>query len=387
MIYFDNAATTIPEKQAADAMFPYLWENYGNPGSVHALGRRAKDAVDRARRQVSHFLDCGPNNVIFTSSGSEANTMVFRGLESHLLKTERTHVIITKGEHESVQRAADWLERRGFSVTRLDIGRDGTVTAKQVEQAIRPNTGLVSVMYCPNELDGVNPVYEIGEICYRHGVLFHTDAVQAAGIYWLTPSEIGCDFMSVSSHKIHGPKGCGALYAETTELLEPTVFGGGSQEHGLRGGTENVAAIVGFGRACEIYDHDCDCDSMRGYYRFLKEYLDSSLTRRLFERGLTDVYSLTSPIGDANKLMSVRFDGVDAETLVLALSEAGVCISSGSACNSHSSEPSGVLLAAGLTPVQARNTVRISFSRYNTVQDVEEAAETIAACVAAILEG
>lgn len=385
MIYFDNAATTIPDERVVKAMEPFFRENFANPGSVHNPGRTAKKAVDLARQQAARFLNCDPKNVFFTSGGSEANTMVFRGLETTLRKKNKTHIIITNGEHESIQRAASWLESRGFSVSRLKIANDGTVTAEQVKMALMPETGLVSVMYAPNELEGVNPVDDIGQLCTEHGILYHIDAVQAAGLFYLDPELHRCDFLSVSSHKINGPKGCGALYVKLPELLEPQIFGGDAQEGGLRGGTENVPAIVGFGAACDIITNTCAFWPQRDYYYALKEYFATMVFRWLDRVGYADCVHRNA--AGPNKLLSLRFDGVDSETLVLALSAAGVCVSSGSACNSHSSEPSHALLASGLTPAQARNTVRFSFSRYNTIREAEDAAEIVAHCVEAILEG
>lgn len=392
MIYLDNAATTPLSDSVRAEMLPWITEEFGNPGSVYDLGRKAASAIRLARERVAMYLGCKPEQVIFTGGGSVGNTMVFRGLEHGLRRNWKTHLVVSKAEHESIIRAVAWMQKRGFTVTWLDVDSDGAVSAAQVREAIQPNTGLVSVMSANNELNGRNPVEEIGIACRERDVLFHVDAVQAAGAYPLRPDLIACDFLTISSHKIFGPKGCGALYARDKSLLEPMVFGGENQEYGLHAGTQNVPAIVGFGQACA----DLTVSPMEDYRQILstkmifcielerqfnEAFLDGVLPDRIlhFNSGFTDTDTT-----EGGKTVSVRFDGVESETLVLMLSTQGVYVSSGSACNSERSVPSRVLLASGLTPEQASQTVRVTFSSRNSFRDAKDAAAVFLRCVKAL---
>lgn len=252
MIYLDNAATTQIDRRVLESMMPYLTAQYGNAGARYKFGRAANEAIQDARAQVSRFVGAGDGNIIFTSSGSESNSLVFCGVKEHLKRIGRTHILVSAVEHDSVLRAAESLIKEGFDVGYIPVQEDGSVSLTVLEGMLRPDTGLVSVMYVNNETGAVNPVCDIGSLCMKHGVLFHTDCVQAAGCHIINAVEIGCDFLSVSSHKIHGPKGVGALYVKDTTTITPLIYGGSEQEYGLRGGTENVAGIVGFGKACEI---------------------------------------------------------------------------------------------------------------------------------------
>ena len=249
MIYLDNAATTQLDPRVLESMMPYLMTQYGNAGTLYRFGRAANEAIQEARARVARFIGAGPDSIIFTSGGSEANNLVFHGVRDYLKRIGRTHVLVSAVEHDSVLRAAESLIKDGFDVEYIPVLGNGTVPSAAVERALRADTGLVSVMYVNNETGVENPVGDIGSICLKHGVLFHTDCVQAAGCHPIDTTSIGCDFLSISAHKIHGPKGTGALYAKDSSILSPLIYGGHDQEFGLRGGTENVAGIVGFGRA------------------------------------------------------------------------------------------------------------------------------------------
>lgn len=385
MIYLDNAATTKMDERVLEEMLPYLTTEYGNAGTLYEFGRSANSAVQRARNQVALFLHASREQVIFTSGGSEANNLVFGGLKDCLKRIGKTHILVSAVEHDSVLRAAEALIKDGFDVEYIPVSRECKVYPEAVESAIRDDTGLVSVMYVNNETGSVNPVEAIGEICARHNVLFHADCVQAAGCQPIDVTKIGCDFASISSHKIHGGKGVGALYVQDKSLLTPIIYGGSTQEFGLRAGTENVPGIVGFGRACEILML-CDKYNVTDDIEYI-----SSLRRELFQliqqglasRGLPDILHINgdSDLSKNGKILNLRFDNIDAETLLLLLDIHGVCVSAGSACNSHEQMPSHVLLAMGISEEDARNSVRLSLSRMNTEDEIKEAAKIIVDCV------
>lgn len=389
MIYLDNAATTKVHPDVAARVLDVMTEQFGNPGSVHAPGLEAAELVRKTRAYMAKQLHCAPSNIIFTACGSEANTMAIRSMAAFWGGRFR-HAVTTKAEHESVLRYMKYLERHGWEVTYLDVAKDGTVTAQQVRDAIRPDTSFVSVMYANNELDGVNPVAEIGQVCCEEAVHFHVDAVQAAGLYDLNVEKLQCDFLSVSGHKFHAPKGVGLLYVREPVNVETQVFGGSEQEQGLRGGTENVPGIVGLGAAYSLAMSDPVARD--GHFSRLKWKFHNTLQEAALQYGIADRVEFYSGWDEGStqqkgKILSLLIRGVDSETLVLALSSQGVCVSSGSACNSHESEPSHVLLASGLSPELARNVIRVSFGSDNTVSDAELGAQIIARTAAALLQG
>lgn len=387
MIYLDNAATTPISKEVLEEMIPYMTTSYGNAGSRHRLGRDAKKAVDKARLRVSEFLNCRPDQVVFTSGGTEGNNSVFKMLQPYLEKCGKKHIVVSAAEHSSVINAVEQMRiKHGFDIQYLPVDGSGTVDVESVRDAITEDTGLVSVMFINNEIGGVNDVQNISEICHDRGVLFHTDAVQAAGCTSIDTGIIQCDFMTISSHKINGPKGVGALYIKDSSVVTPMICGGGSQEHGLRGGTENVPGIVGFGRACEIMKRSLSDGETRGASdvknRFIKSLHDSIIAIDSQLQVHLNGNILLSP----SRILSLRFDGIDAETLLLALDASGVCVSAGSACNSFESKPSRVLIAAGLTEDQARSSIRISFPNDITNTDIACSAEIISTCAKTIKE-
>ena len=385
MIYLDNAATTRIAPEVLESMMPYLTTEYGNAGTLYSFGRSAANAIQKARAQVATLFGCTPDHVIFTSGGSEGNNTVFKGLRHKLTEQGKKHLIISAIEHDSVLRAAESLTKDGFYITYIKPGSDGRISPKAVEAAIHEDTGLVSVMFVNNETGAVNDINEIGRICRQHEVMFHTDCVQAAGQYELSVHKNDVDFATVSSHKIHGPKGVGALYARDKEFL-PLVCGGAEQEFGLRGGTENVPGIVGFGAATNIAVEEMHDDLISVSMlkqRFYMALLDAF--RRL-DLPTDCIHVNGHPVIEPGKTLNLRLDGVDAQTLLLMLDANGVCVSAGSACRSHEAEPSHVLTAMGLTPNEARSSVRVSFSKYNTTDEVVCAAQSFASCVATALE-
>lgn len=380
MIYLDNAATTRIAPEVLSAMMPYFTSEYGNAGTLYSFGRSAADAIQKARAQVATLFGCTPDHVVFTSGGSESNNTVFKGLRHRLAEQGKKHLIVSAIEHDSVLRAAESLTKDGFYITYIKPGSDGCISPKAVEAAIHEDTGLVSVMFVNNETGVVNDINEIGRVCRQHEVMFHTDCVQAAGQYELSVHKNDADFASVSSHKIHGPKGVGALYVREKDFM-PLVYGGSEQEFGLRGGTENVPGIVGFGTAASIAAesiHDDMISVSMMKQRFYMALLDSFGHLDL----PTDCIHVNGhPVIEPGKTLNLRFDCVDAQTLLLMLDASGVCVSAGSACRSHEAEPSHVLMAMGLTADEARSSIRISFSKYNTTDEVEDAAKSVASCV------
>ena len=380
MIYLDNAATTQLNPKVLDAMMPYLTGVYGNPGSLHAMGREAADAVSKARRQVADFLHCEPEQVIFTSGGSEGNNLVLKGLVRTMRDLGKNHVVLSKTEHDSLYKAAlQMCIKDGFHLSFANPTL-GEILAQTVEKLITPRTGLVSVMTVNNEVGTINPVHRIGKLCREMGVFFHTDAVQAAMDLDLDMSQEFCDFLTISSHKINGPKGMGVVYAKDPSLLRPLISGGEEQEFGLRGGTENVAGIVGFGKACELAAENIKDRSRAVLWDFCPTF-----TNTLRMHGVKDFIVHTWPLATSTpKILNIAFPGVDAQTLLLMLDSQGVCVSAGSACQAHEHKTSRVLLAMGISKEEADSSIRISFSHQNTVDEVHEAAVITAACVKAL---
>lgn len=375
MIYLDNASTTQVDTSVKNLIDKYLYENYGNAGSVHSFGAESKRAVDVARSQIATSLITSQENVIFTSCGSEANTLAIVGLANHLRSFNLNHIITTKYEHHSVLNAMKEMERRGFEVTYLDVP-NGLVQYKDFVAAVRDNTGLVSIMYVNNELGTKNDIEPIYEFCKKREILFHSDCVQAIGTETI---ELGktADMVSISGHKIHAPKGVGCLCTLYKDFLSNTIFGG-QQEFGIRPGTENVASIVAFGQAMQNLSENKEQISTR--IDVVSLGFGGRLLQLSEELGFKFECN-TSTNRNTSKILSLRFNNIDAETLVIMLGERGVCVSAGSACSSHSSEPSHALKAVGLTDEQARSTIRVSFSEYNTVAEAHEAAEIVADCV------
>lgn len=377
MVYFDNAATTKIHPEVLEAMLPFLTDNYGNPGTMYAAGRMARGAVEHAREQVAAMFHCSPSQVIFTSGGSEGNNMVLREFNAGIVSTT---------EHDSVLRMAEdsgeWIESR-----KLGVCREGFVTEERAKAVFEHESNgfgrkiFASVMYVNNETGAVNDIPMLAALAHRNRMAFHTDCVQAAGTHELDVGALGCDFATVSSHKIHGPKGVGAVFTKNANLLDPLIWGGTNQEFGLRGGTENVAGIVGFGKACELLNgHEKENLTK---VSTVKEKFYQELLRSIGD--LREIMHVNGPsVMEPGKVLNLRFDGLDGETLVLAADLRGLCISVGSACTSGDLEPSHVLLAMGLSEDEARSSVRVSFSVMNTLEEAVEGAEVLADCVRAL---
>lgn len=388
MIYLDNASTTKIDNEVLEAMMPYLKNLYGNAGTLYGLGRRSADAIAAARRQVADMIGASAEQIIFTSGGSEANNLVFSGLSDYLQSIDKTRIVTSQIEHDSVIAAANKMcIKRKFDLSFIAPTPSGRIELNDIFKKIvtDKDVGLVSIMHTNNETGISNPIEAIGKFCKERGVLFHTDCVQAAGCADLNVNKLQCDFMSLSSHKIHGCKGIGALYARNKELLSPVICGGHEQEFGLRGGTENVAGIVGFGKACEIVSKRREKDAE--YVGWLRLTLYHMIKTQLKQNKLDTILHLNGDINlvtDNGKTMSIRFDGVDAETLLLMLDAHGVCVSAGSACRSREQEPSRVLLTMGINAEDARNSIRLSVSKMNTVDEIEQAAKIITECVTAL---
>ena len=366
-IYLDNAATTAVSQPVMEAMLPYYMQVYGNPSSIHSTGRDAKKAVERARRQVASALGCSAQEIYFTAGGSESDNWALKGAAfAHQEKGK--HIITTQIEHHAILHTCQWLEAQGWQVTYLPVDADGFVTAQQVENALRPDTVLVSVMAANNEIGTIQPVSEIGAICQKHGVLFHTDAVQAAGTLPVDVKEQHIDLLSLSAHKFHGPKGVGALFIRKGISL-PNLVDGGAQERGRRAGTENVAGIVGLSVALKEA-----CATMAERTKRLTAMRD-----RLIDGALQ--IERTRLNGDRTKRLpgnvNLCFEGIEGESLLLLLDLNGVCGSSGSACTSGSLDPSHVLLAIGLPHEIAHGSLRLSFSDQNTEEDVDYILEVL----------
>ena len=378
MIYLDNAATTKIDSRVLVAMKPFLKDEYGNAGTLYSLGISARKAVENARKQVAWFINARPEQIVFTSGGTESNNMVFHDAMFRGFTSGNKKIIISSIEHDSIMNSAEFLQNKcGFFHSKIRHFDDGKVDLEDLFSKIDEDTTLVSIQMMNNEIGSINDVDKIAKICNERRVPFHCDSVQAAGCLEIDVKKMGCDFLSVSGHKIHGPKGTGFLYVKNPQKFTPMIHGGGGQEHGLRGGTENVAGIVGLGKACEL-ETGLSYDD-RFYTTKMKLAFWYALEEQMGKNGTSDILheNASSAVG-YGKTLNIRFDGVDAETLVLVLSSKNVCISAGSACRSHESNPSRVLTAIGLTKEQARNSIRISFSRMNTFDECEKAGRIVA---------
>ena len=361
-IYVDNAATTAMSDKAIEAMMPYLKGVYGNPSSLHTVGQVAKEALDGARARIAKCLNADPKEIYFTSCGSEADNQAIRSAAVNGLKKGKKHIVSTACEHHAVLHTLKKLEKEGFEVTYLDVHSDGLVTAEQVQKAIRSDTALVTVMYANNEVGTIQPIREIGEVCKKTGVPFHTDAVQAVGHIPVDVKADNIDMLSLSAHKFHGPKGVGALYCKRGIPLN-TFIEGGAQERGRRAGTENIGGIVSMSYALEE-----TCAHMAENAAKLVVLRD-----KLIDGLLKIPHSKLN--GDRRKRLPANvnmcFEGIEGEGLLLLLDAKGICASSGSACTSGSLDPSHVLLALGLPHEVAHGSLRISLSEYNTEEDVQ----------------
>ncbi len=361
-IYVDNAATTKMSRTAIDAMLPYMDKIYGNPSSLHTVGQQAADALRKAREEAAQVLGCDPGEITFTSGGSEADNQAIVSAAAIGARKGRKHIVSTAFEHHAVLHTLKRLEREGFEVTLLDVHENGIVSARQVADAIREDTCLVTVMYANNEIGSIQPIAEIGAVCREKGVIFHTDAVQAVGHVRINVRDENIDMLSLSAHKFHGPKGVGILYARKGVRLT-NIIEGGAQERSKRAGTENIPGIVGMVAALKEANANIEANAAKV----------TALRDRLIE-GLSKIPHCALN-GDRTKRLpgnvSFCFEGIEGESLLLLLDAKGICASSGSACTSGSLDPSHVLLAIGRPHEVAHGSLRLTLSEENTQEEVD----------------
>ena len=361
-IYADNAATTRMSDTAVKAMLPFLQDNFGNASSLYGIGQRAAESLQAARKQIAALIGAEPNEIYFTSCGSESDNQAILSAAATGARKGKKHIISTAFEHHAVLHTLKKLEKEGFEIQLLPVGKKGNITAEQVKEAIRDDTCLVTTMYANNEIGSILPIGEIGKVCREKGVTFHTDAVQAAGHLPINVKEQNIDMLSMSAHKFHGPKGIGALYVRRGIPLQPLIEGG-AQERGKRAGTENVAEIVSMAAALQEA-----CDNME------KNTAKVTALRDELIAGLKKIPHGELNGSEENRLpgnVSFCFEGVEGESLLLLLDDKGVCASSGSACTSGSLDPSHVLLAIGRPHEVAHGSLRLSLNEENTEEDVK----------------
>jgi cysteine desulfurase len=373
-IYMDNGATTPVDSRVVDAMLPYFTRVYGNASSMHSFGREADEAIEESRAKIASFLGAQPREIVFTSSGTEANNLAIKGM-AYANRDRGRHIVVSSIEHDCILNSCRWLESQGFEVTYLPVDEYGLVSTESVEAALRKDTVLVSVMHANNEIGTIQPIRAIGAICHEHGVYFHTDACQTFGKIPLDANGHNIGLATINAHKIYGPKGVGALYVREGVNIEPWEHGGG-QERGLRSATENVPGIVGFARAAELCFKNLEGEARR-LLGLRDRLIDGTM------ESLDFAYLNGHRVKRLPNNANFGFDGYegDAIRLLLMLNEAGVAVSTGSACSSNSSGTSHVLTAIGLNPLQARGSLRVTPGRFNTEEDVEYFLRTLPVAV------
>ena len=367
MIYFDNAASTAVHPEVVKEMLPYFDVQYGNPSSIHQFGRKAKNAIQKARKQVAALVGAEPDEIIFTSGGTESNNTILMGIPA--FRPEQNHVITSSIEHEAILQPCKQYEKIGYKITYLSVDEHGIVDPDEITNSINQQTILVSIMFANNEVGTIQPIKEISETCKKYQVPFHTDAVQAVGKVPINVKELGVDALSISSHKINGPKGVGALFMKKDLDIMPNALGGG-QENGMRSGTENVVGIVGFGKACEIAKERLNKNI--SHFQTLHSSMLSKIVKEIPHVKLN---------GHAEKRIfnniHLTFLGVNGEDLIIKLDEHGIAASTGSACSVHTQKASHVLKAMGFNHEQITGSLRISFGYMNTLDEVEQAVEVL----------
>lgn len=368
MIYLDNAATTRTAPEVVEAMLPYFSELYGNPSSIYAIAAKSKEAITKGREQIANVLGTAAENIYFTAGGSESDNWALKAT-FEALKDKGNHIITTRIEHHAILHTCEYLEKRGARITYLNVDRNGIVDLEELKAAITPETILISVMFANNEIGTIQPIKEIGEIAKEHGILFHTDAVQAFGQVPIKVDELGIDMLSSSGHKINGPKGIGFLYIRKGVKIKSFIHGG-AQERKRRAGTENVPGIVGYGAAAEMADKTMKERTAREIE--LRDYMIGRLLNEIPFCRLN---------GDATRRLpnnvNVSFEFIEGESLLIMLDMKGICASSGSACTSGSLDPSHVLLAIGLPHEVAHGSLRLTLSGETTKEDIDTTVEAI----------
>lgn len=368
LIYVDNAATTRINDEVLSAMLPFLKENYGNPSSIYSIARKSKIAVEKAREQVAVAIGANPREIYFTGSGTESDNWAIRLAAKIQKNKSKNHIITSNFEHHAVLHTCKYLEKNGFEVTYLPVNEEGYINKEQVENAIKDNTGLVTIMYANNEIGTIQPISEIGALCREKNILFHTDAVQAVGAIDINVHDANIDLLSLSGHKINGPKGVGALFVRSGIPVNNLIHGG-AQERNKRGGTENVASIVGLGLAIQVATANIEEKSKK----------ISAIRDKLIEE-ITSNIKCTKINGGMNRLpsnLNISFKGIEGEGLLLLLDMNSICASSGSACTSGSLDPSHVLLAIGLPHETAHGSLRLSLNQETTLYDVKIIVDTL----------
>jgi cysteine desulfurase len=376
MIYFDNNATTSVDPSVLETMLPFLKEQYGNPSSAYSFGKRVARAVEHAREQVAALLSCEASEILFTSCGTESDNTALQSALS--IDQDRKHIITSKVEHSAIIKHAEALARRGYEVTWLDVDAKGLIDLSQLEAAIRPDTAVVSLMWANNETGVLFPIEKAAAICREQQTIFHTDAVQAVGKIPINLNTTSIQFLSLSGHKLHAPKGVGALYVNRRARFFPFLIGGG-QENKRRGGTENTAFIVALGKAAELA-----AAHMQEEDRVVRELRDT------FEQQALERIPGATVNGDRERRLpnttNLSIEGIDSEAMLMILDQQGVCCSAGSACTTGSLEPSHVLRAMGLSNEQARASLRFSFGRTNTMEEVKRGLEILSRAVKKLRE-
>lgn len=365
IIYLDNAATTKMNKQVLDEMYPFFAEQYGNPSANYTFAKNIKKAVERAREQVAALINCKKDEVYFTSGGTESDNWAIKAVAEQY-KDKGKHIITSKIEHHAVLHTMEWLEKQGYDITYLNVDKDGFISLEELENSIREDTILISIMTANNEIGTIQPVKEIGTIARRHKVLFHTDAVQAFGHIPIDVKKMKIDMLSASGHKINGPKGVGILFVKSGLKLGPLMHGG-AQEKGLRGGTYNVPGIVGMGKAAELAATDMNNNIVEKRDYFIEKIIN--------EIPKTEINGSRKKRLPNN--INIRFEGVDSEALLVLLNEYGICASIGSACTTGQLEPSHVLKAIGLDNSDIKGAIRFSISNETTIEDIDYTVEVI----------
>jgi cysteine desulfurase len=367
MIYFDNNATTQVDPEVLQQMLPFLQDQYGNPSSVYSFGKRAAKAVNIAREQIADLLRCEPSEIVFTSCGTESDNSAIQS--ALLIDPDRKHLVTSRVEHSAVVKHAEALARRGYEVTWLDVDSEGLIDLDELERAIRDDTAIVSLMWANNETGVLFPIEEAAEICRSKETVFHTDAVQAIGKIDIDLRRIPINFLSLSGHKLHAPKGVGALYINRKTRFNPYIIGGG-QENKKRGGTENTASIVGLGKAAEIAFAALQAENTR-----------VKALRDRFEQGILGAVPSVQVNGHRSRRLpntsNLAIEGIDSEGMLMLLDQKGLCCSAGSACTAGSLEPSHVLRAMGYSNDRARGSLRFSFSRFNSEAEIDQALRII----------
>lgn len=366
--YFDNSATTRVKDEVFKEMIPYLSIEYGNPSSLYSIGRSAKRAISEARRRVASLINCSPEEIYFTSCGSESDNTALKGI-AYANKEKGNHIITSKIEHPAILNSCKSLENKGFKISYIDVDKDGMLNLEKLESEITDQTILISIMYANNEIGTIEPIKEIAQIAHSHGIIFHTDAVQAVGNIPIDVRKMNIDMLSLSGHKLYAPKGIGALYVKSGIEFE-RFMDGGHQEKNKRSGTENVAEIVALGKACQIAEKNIE-----RYQQKLKNLRDYCLNK--IQEKIPDIYINGTMERRLPGNINISFKDLNSGELLLRLDEVGICASGGSACSSKEASPSHVLTAIGLPSELSKGALRLTFGDYNTKEDVEYLVENL----------